>query len=335
MTAGNKGNREQTLPGTGITGEPLRTVLGDELKGLRLDQALAQRFPAYSRTTLKRWILDGKVRVDRKPPRPRNPVRGGEQVEVWAQAEICGDWQPQSIVLDILYGDEDLIVLNKPAGLVVHPGAGNRDGTLLNALLHFEPALATLPRAGIVHRLDKDTSGIMVVARSPRAQMKLVQDLSSRSLKREYQAVINGLPIAGGTVNAPIGRHPTLRTRMAVTERGKPACTHYRVIKRFRAHSHLRVSLDTGRTHQIRVHMAHLGYPLLGDPLYGRRLRLPPSATPDLAACLKGFNRQALHAARLELRHPGTDEIFEWTAPLPLDFKALLAALAADLAEKR
>ncbi|MGH6636000.1 MAG: 23S rRNA pseudouridine(1911/1915/1917) synthase RluD [Gammaproteobacteria bacterium] len=335
MTAGNQGNREQTLPGTGITGEPLRTVLGDELKGLRLDQALAQRFPAYSRTTLKRWILDGKVRVDRKPPRPRNPVRGGEQVEVWAQAEICGEWQPQSIVLDVLYEDEDLIVLNKPAGLVVHPGAGNRDGTLLNALLHFEPALATLPRAGIVHRLDKDTSGIMVVARSPRAQTKLVQELCSRSLKREYQAVINGLAIAGGTVNAPIGRHPTLRTRMAITERGKPACTHYRVIKRFRAHSHLRVRLDTGRTHQIRVHMAHLGYPLLGDPLYGGRLRLPPSATPDLAACLKGFKRQALHAARLELRHPGTDELLAWSAPLPPDFSALLAALAADLAEKR
>ncbi|MGH8579478.1 MAG: 23S rRNA pseudouridine(1911/1915/1917) synthase RluD, partial [Gammaproteobacteria bacterium] len=298
----------------------------------RLDQALAHCFPTYSRTTLKRWILDGKVYVDRKPPRPRKPVRGGEQVEIWAQVEICGDWQPQPLALDILYEDEDLIVLNKPAGLVVHPGAGNRDGTLLNALLHFEPALATLPRAGIVHRLDKDTSGIMVVARSPTAQTKLRQEISSRSLKREYQAVINGLPIAGGTVNAPIGRHSTQRTRMAVTEGGKPARTHYGVIKRFRTHTHLLVRLDTGRTHQIRVHMAHLGYPLLGDPLYGGRLRLPPSATPDLAACLKGFKRQALHAARLELRHPATDELLAWGAPLPLDFSALLAALAADLA---
>ncbi|MGH8659162.1 MAG: 23S rRNA pseudouridine(1911/1915/1917) synthase RluD [Gammaproteobacteria bacterium] len=332
MTVGNQGNREQTPPGTNIAGEPLRTVLGDELRGLRLDQALAQRFPAYSRTTLKRWILDGKVRVDRKPPRPRNPVRGGEQVEVWAQAEICGDWQPQPIVLDILYEDEDLIVLNKPAGLVVHPGAGNRDGTLLNALLHFEPALATLPRAGIVHRLDKDTSGIMVVARSPMAQTKLLREISSRSLKREYQAVINGVAIAGGVVNAPIGRHPSQRIRMAVTERGKPARTHYRVIKRFRAHTHLLVSLDTGRTHQIRVHMAHLGYPLLGDPLYGGRLKRPPDVPPDLVDCIKGFKRQALHAARLELRHPRTDERLAWSAPLPADFSILLAALAADLA---
>jgi len=335
MTAGNQGNREQTPPGTAIAGEPLRTVLGEELKGLRLDQALAHCFPTYSRTILKRWILDGKVRVDRKPPRPRNPVRGGEQVEVWAARDPWGDWQPQPIVLDILYEDQDLIVLNKPAGLVVHPGAGNRDGTLLNALLHFEPALAALPRAGIVHRLDKDTSGVMVVARSPRAQTKLVRGLSARSLKREYQAVINGLAVAGGSVNAPIGRHPTQRTRMAVTERGKPARTHYRVIKRFRAHTHLRVSLDTGRTHQIRVHMAHIGYPLLGDPLYGGRLRLPPSARADLTTCLKGFKRQALHAARLELRHPGTDEILEWRALLPLDFSALLAALATDLAEKQ
>lgn len=332
MTAGNRGNREQTPPCVGIAGEPLRTVLGEELRGLRLDQALAQRFPAYSRTTLKRWILDGKVRVDRKPLRPRNPVRGGERVEVWVQAEVRDDWQPQLIALDVLYEDEDLIVLNKPAGLVVHPGAGNRDGTLLNALLHFEPVLATLPRAGIVHRLDKDTSGIMVVARSPSAQTKLMQDLSSRQLKREYHAVINGLAISGGTVNASIGRHPTQRTRMAVTEHGKPARTHYRVIQRFRAHTHLLVRLDTGRTHQIRVHMAHLGYPLLGDLLYGGRCRLPAGATPDLVDCIKGFKRQALHAARLELRHPGTGELLAWSAPWPLDFSALLATLAADLA---
>ncbi len=268
--------------------------------------------------------------MNSQPARPRDAVLGGETVELWAEPAREETWQPQAFALDILFEDDDLIVINKPAGLVVHPGAGNREGTLVNALLNHDPNLATLPRAGIVHRLDKDTSGVLVVARSPRAHTHLVRQLQARALTREYQAIVQGVMIAGGTVDAPIGRHPAQRTRMAVIEGGKEAVTHYRVIQRFRAHTHVQIKLDTGRTHQIRVHMAHLRYPVACDPVYGGRLLLPAGARPELAAALRGFKRQALHAARLGLVHPVSKDEMEWSAPLPEDMEELLNQLEAD-----
>ena len=300
------------------------------MSGKRLDQVLAQLFPQYSRSRLQKWIKDGLVLVDDVVLRPRDTVLGGELVEISVAHEDETGWRPQAIALDVVYQDEAIIVINKPAGLVVHPGAGNSDGTLANALLHFDPALAKVPRAGIIHRLDKDTSGLLVVARSLIAQNSLVEQLQSRSVTREYQALACGVMTAGGTVDAPIGRHPVQRLRMAVTERGREAVTHYRVIERFRAHTHIRVQLETGRTHQIRVHMAYIHYPLLGDSLYGGRLKLPPSCLPALAEQLRAFKRQALHAGRLGLQHPLTGEDMEWTADLPADMTQLIALLHED-----
>jgi 23S rRNA pseudouridine1911/1915/1917 synthase len=298
--------------------------------GMRLDQALALVLPAYSRSRLQQWLKAGRLRVDGRIWRPRDPVSGGETV--------CGEWalEPetgavaQNIPLDIRYQDADLLVLDKPAGLVVHPAAGNWDGTLVNALLHHAPELATLPRAGLVHRLDKDTTGLLVVARSLRAHAALVEQLQARRIEREYLAVIHGVPVAGGTVDAPIGRHPVDRQRMAVTPGGKPAVTHYRVLRRFRAHALLRVKLETGRTHQIRVHMAHVRFPLLGDPVYGGRPRLPPNASPLCVEAIQNFRRQALHAERLALTHPITGEQLEWRAEIPADLVELLNALSED-----
>jgi 23S rRNA pseudouridine1911/1915/1917 synthase len=296
-----------------------------------LDRVLATLFPDYSRSRLKEWIEAERVRVDDRPCRPRDPVRGGERVLVRTTAEAQADWQPQALAaLNIVYVDDDLIVIDKPAGVVVHPGAGNAQATLANALLHDFPEVANLPRAGIVHRIDKDTSGLLVVARSPRAHTQLIRQLQDRRVSRDYEAIVNGVLISGGTVDAPIDRSPRDRTRMAVIEGGREAITHYRVAERFRAHTLLRVKLQTGRTHQIRVHMAHIGHPLLGDPVYGGRLRLPRGATPALAEALRGFRRQALHAAGLALIHPGTGEAMSWTSPLPADMRALLAALRAD-----
>ncbi len=236
----------------------------------------------------------------------------------------------QNIPLDIRYQNADLLVINKPVGLVAHPAAGNRDGTLVNALLYHFPELATLPRAGLVHRLDKDTTGLLVIARSPRAHTALVEQLQARRIEREYLAVVNGVPVAGGTVDAPIGRHPVDRQRMAVIPGGRSAVTHYRVLRRFRAHALLRVKLETGRTHQIRVHMAHIRLPLLGDPVYGGRPRLPPQASSGCIEAIRNFRRQALHAERLALTHPGTGERLEWRAEMPADLAELLAALGED-----
>jgi 23S rRNA pseudouridine1911/1915/1917 synthase len=309
----------------------LEAIVPAELAGQRLDRVLATLFPDYSRSRLKEWIEAERVRVDDRPCRPRDPVRGGERVLVRTTAEAQADWQPQALAaLNIVYVDDDLIVIDKPAGVVVHPGAGNAQATLANALLHDFPEVANLPRAGIVHRIDKDTSGLLVVARSPRAHTQLIRQLQDRRVSRDYEAIVNGVLISGGTVDAPIDRSPRDRTRMAVIEGGREAITHYRVAERFRAHTLLRVKLQTGRTHQIRVHMAHIGHPLLGDPVYGGRLRLPRGATPALAEALRGFRRQALHAAGLALIHPGTGEAMSWTSPLPADMRALLAALRAD-----
>jgi 23S rRNA pseudouridine1911/1915/1917 synthase len=299
----------------------------EALAGRRLDQALAELFPSYSRSRLQQWIKAGEVLLNQQPVIARYRVAGGEHVEIDAQLQLETEARPQAIGLDVRFQDEHLLVLNKAAGLVVHPAAGNPDGTLQNALLHYDPQLAALPRAGIVHRLDKDTSGLMVVARSLGAHRSLVAQLQARTVQREYLALVQSVLAAGGTVDAPIGRHPRDRLRMAVVESGKPAVTHYRVVERFAAHTLLRASLETGRTHQIRVHMAHIRCPLVGDPLYGGRQKLPRGASAQLRQALSAFRRQALHAARLQLLHPATGETVSWEAELPNDFSSLIDVL--------
>lgn len=299
-----------------------------ELNGKRLDQALAELLPEYSRSRLKEWILAGQAMLDGQKPAPRTRVASGQHVSLMAVLELQQDVAPQPIDLDIVFEDADLLVVDKPAGLVVHPGAGNPAGTLMNGLLHHAPDLAALPRSGILHRLDKDTSGLLLVARSVGAHTRLVQDLERREITREYRAVCEGCLTAGGEIDAAIGRHPTQRTRMAVTDRGRPARTHYRVLARFAAHTFIALRLDTGRTHQIRVHMAHIRHALVGDRTYGGRLRIPAGASPALTACLREFPRQALHASRLAFRHPINGEALEFQSPLPLDLVALLDALA-------
>jgi 23S rRNA pseudouridine1911/1915/1917 synthase len=313
----------------------LTTTIPANLAGLRLDQALATLFPDYSRARLQRWIKAGQVSVDERRMRSKDLVYGGEQVCLSVVLEEETRWRPQDLPLNVVYEDTAILVIDKPLGVVVHPGAGNLDGTLSNALLHHAPELAAVPRAGIVHRIDKDTSGLLVVARSLMAQKSLVEQLQARVFEREYQAVAMGVMTAGGTVNVPIGRHPVNRLRQAVVPGGREAITHYRVEGRFRAHTHVRVRLETGRTHQIRVHMAHIQYPLVGDPVYGGRLRIPAGATPELEQALRGFRRQALHAARLGFVHPLSGEVVVWQAPLPADMAALLDACRADAKQAR
>ena len=305
-----------------------------ELAGRRFDQALAEMFPEYSRSRLAEWIKAGDALLDGQPVRPRDPVRGGEAVAVNLRTRVETHSEAEAIALDVRYQDADVLVIDKPAGLVVHPGAGNPRGTMVNALLHLDPSLAELPRAGIVHRLDKDTSGLMVVARSLRAHSSLIEQLSGREVHRQYLAVVVGPMIAGGTVDAPIGRHPTDRIRQAVVKegQGKQAVTHYRVRERFRAHTLVECRLETGRTHQIRVHMAYAKHPLIGDPLYGGSFKLPKAATPELVEALRGFRRQALHAEKLSFRHPVSGEAVTTESPMPDDMQALLAALRADTA---
>ena len=302
--------------------------------GRRFDQALAEMFPDYSRSRLAGWIKAGAVTLDGAKAPPRQLLKGGEQVRVDAELEVEVRSAPEAIALDIVHEDEHLLVLNKPAGLVVHPGAGNPAGTALNALLHHDPALAELPRGGIVHRLDKDTSGLMVVARTLATHTALVDMLSRHDVERQYEAVVLGTLVAGGTVDAPIGRHLGDRLRQAVRDEadGKRAVTHYRVRERFRAHSLIQCNLETGRTHQIRVHMAHIHHPLVGDPLYGTGLRLPKGASDDLVAALRAFRRQALHAERLAFVHPATGEALAFEVPRPSDLEALVLALRHDLA---
>lgn len=308
----------------------LEAVIPPEQAGLRLDRALAALFPDYSRTRLTQWVREGQATVDGAVLRPRDPVRGGETVRIAAEAAEEVTDRPQAIPLSIVYEDEAMLVIDKPPGLVVHPAAGNREGTLLNALLHHAPELAGVPRAGIVHRLDKETSGLLVVARGIEAQKRLVDALREREIGREYLAVVQGVFTAGGTVEAAIGRHPVDRKRMAVTEGGRHAVTHYRIEARYRSHTLLRVVLETGRTHQIRVHMAHIRHPIVGDPVYGGRMRTPPGAEPELVEALHAFRRQALHAARLTLAHPVTGEEMRFEAPMPADMRALVAALERD-----
>ena len=298
--------------------------------GLRFDQALAQALPQYSRARLKAWIESGAVAVDGRPLRAKDRVLGGEQVRIHAQLPVEERVQAEAIPLTVIFRDRSLLLVDKPAGLVVHPGAGNPRHTLQNALLALDPRLAVVPRAGLVHRLDKDTSGLLLVARTPEAHSALIKAMAARQITREYLAVCTGVMTGGGTIDEPIGRHRTLRTRMTVRSDGRPAVTHYRIERRFRAHTLVRVTLETGRTHQIRVHLAHLGFPVVGDPMYGGRRRIPKGASPALAAQLQHFPRQALHAARLKLAHPLTHREHEWRSPLPEDMQRLLAALEAD-----
>ena len=302
-----------------------------EYAGLRLDQALAKMFPQFSRSRLKSWVLKGEITVDGQTRKPRDEVAGGERVVVHVLSEPEVRSAPEPISLDVAFEDDALIVINKPA---VHPGAGNASGTLMNGLIHRYPELETLPRAGIVHRLDKDTTGLMIVARTLTSHTALVRQLAERSISRQYDAICVGVLTGGGTIDAAIRRHPVDRKRMAVHEGGKPAVSHYRVVKRFAAHTWVKVSLETGRTHQIRVHFAWRRHPLVGDPVYGGRLALPPGASDALIAALRGFRRQALCATRLELDHPVSGERLQVSAEPAADFRALADVLAAD-AESR
>jgi 23S rRNA pseudouridine1911/1915/1917 synthase len=300
--------------------------------GRRLDQVLAELFPDYSRSRITSWIKSGDVLVNGAVGIPRQIVRGDEEISLRAQSTQEVPLAPEAIDLDIRYEDDDILVINKPAGLVVHPGAGQPGGTLQNALLHFDPRLTEIPRAGIVHRLDKDTSGVMVVTRTLRAHTSLVEQLQARNVHRQYIAVVLGALIAGGTVDEPIGRHPRDRLRQAVVAEpsGKPAVTHYRVRERFRGHTLVECRLETGRTHQIRVHLAHVRHPIVGDSMYGGGLKLPKGASTELTDALRGFRRQALHAEKLEFAHPANGETISVTVPAPADMAHLIAELRAD-----
>jgi 23S rRNA pseudouridine1911/1915/1917 synthase len=311
----------------------LQLTIPESQRGQRLDRALAALVQDYSRSRLQQWIRAGQVTLDERVPQVRERVQGGEVVRIDAELVEQTASQPEAIPLDIVHEDADLLVINKPAGLVVHPAAGNPAGTLMNALLHHDAVLASLPRAGIVHRLDKNTSGLMVVARTLTAHKRLVEALQARTVKREYLTVVNTVLTAGGCVEAPIGRHPVDRKRMAVVPGGKEAITHYRVVERYRAHTLVRVRLETGRTHQIRVHMAYRHCPVVGDPVYGGRLRLPQGASAALRETLANFRRQALHAAQLELVHPGSGARVSWEVDVPDDMAQLITVLREDASQ--
>jgi 23S rRNA pseudouridine1911/1915/1917 synthase len=301
-----------------------------EMAGMRLDQVLAELFADYSRSKLQTWVKAGRVQVNGLALKPKDKLDGGELITLDAEAEVVITAEPEAIPLEIIFEDESLLIVNKPAGLVVHPAVGNWNGTLLNALLNHDPNLETLPRAGIVHRIDKETSGLLMIAKTLQAHNSLTEQLQDRDITREYLAITRGRMTAGGTIDEPIGRHPTDRKRYAVRENGKHAVTHYRVAQRFTRHTLVQVKLETGRTHQIRVHMAHIRFPLLGDQVYGGRFQMPPDCSEKLEKELRSFKRQALHAAKLGLVHPVTDEYLEWEQPLPEDMTRLLEALAEN-----
>lgn len=309
--------------------EILKADIPVSMRGQRLDRVLAQLFPEYSRSCLKGWLVDGAITVTGEQWRPKDKVKGDEQVVVNVQPVVeQSDFSAEAIDLEVVYEDQSVIVINKPAGLVVHPATGNWSGTMLNGLLHHFPELEELPRAGIVHRLDKQTSGLMVVARNLKSQKVLVEALQARTVGREYLALVNGLIISGASIDQPIGRHPVERKSMAVVASGKEAITHYRLEQRLVDFTLLRVRLETGRTHQIRVHMAHINHPIVGDPVYGGRLKLPRAASDELVAQLKGFKRQALHAETLSIVHPESNEEMSWSRSVPEDYQDLLNVIA-------
>lgn len=305
----------------------------EEFSGERLDQVLSRLMPEHSRSRLQGWIRDGHVRVGGSTRRPRDRVDAGERIDVVVpEAPADSVVRAEALPLDVVFEDAHILVVNKPSGLVVHPGAGNPTGTLQNALLHHAPALAAVPRAGLVHRLDKDTSGLLVVAKTLTAHTRLVANLQAREIGREYEALVQGAMVAGGTVDRPIGRHPRDRLRMAVRQGGRAARTHYRVIERFKQHTRLWLQLESGRTHQIRVHMTDIGYPIVGDPLYGGRRRAPAGTDAGIREALQRFTRQALHAARLSLTHPVDDTPMSWKVSPPADMVRLLQILRDDSA---
>ena len=298
--------------------------------GQRLDKVLASLFPPYSRSQLQNWLRQGRMTMEGSIPSQRQIVRGGERLDLLVPKEAPQEWQPQPLPLQVVYEDSEIVVIDKPAGLVVHPGAGNPDATLANTILHHYPENRMLTRAGIVHRLDKGTTGLLVVARTESTRQKLIKDLEARTIHRHYLALVHGRPVAGGKVDEPIGRHLKDRRRMAVSNKGKPAVTHYRIERRYDFHTLLRVRLETGRTHQIRVHLAHAGLPLVGDPLYGGRPRMPPRASTELATQLRSFDRQALHATELSITHPNSGRRLTWESALPQDFQQLLQVLPSQ-----
>jgi len=307
--------------------ETLTIIIPERMTGDRLDVALSEMLPHYSRSKITAWIKSGDALINNKAFKPKDKVNGTQIVMLSLNKKQNNDWLAENIALNVVFEDEDIIIINKPFGLVTHPGAGNWNGTLANALLYYDPELSKLDRAGIVHRLDKNTSGLMVIARNEKSQKYLVEQLQSHSVVREYSAIVYGHMISGGSVNDPIGRDPKDRVKQTVSSNGKEATTHYRVIDRFKSHTHVKAILETGRTHQIRVHLSHIGYPLLGDPMYGGRVRFPKKASEILKESLLGFKRQALHSKKLTLNHPSTGELMSWKAPLPDDMVKLLNIL--------
>ena len=311
----------------------LKAQVTDEQAGHRIDQVAARLFPDYSRARLQAWMKTGELTVNGQRCKPRESALAGSWLVLDATLQSAENWAAEAMPLSIVYEDEELLVIDKQAELVVHPAAGHHQGTLVNGLLHYCPTLESLPRAGIVHRLDKDTTGLMVVAKNLKSHHALVKQLQSRSVSRQYEAVVQGVMTAGGTISAPLARHPVHRIKRAVSAGGQEAITHYRVVQRYAAHTHIRVNLETGRTHQIRVHMAHLKYPIVGDPLYGGRYRIPPNGAEELTGALETFKRQALHASELKLLHPATKLECRWEARLPDDFAGLLGLLHQDAGE--
>jgi 23S rRNA pseudouridine1911/1915/1917 synthase len=313
--------------------EKLKIIIPERMTGERIDAAIARMLPEYSRSKISTWIKAGDVLINQHKFKPKDRSKGDEIVEVNLKQNENIRWIAEDIPLEVVFEDDDIIIINKPVGLVTHPGAGNWKGTLANGLLSYDPELFKLDRAGIVHRLDKNTSGLMVVARSERAQKNLVEQLQTHTVSREYSAIVYGHMISGGSVDEPIGRDSRDRIKQAVTESGKHALTHYRVIDRFAHHTHVKAILETGRTHQIRVHLSHIGYSLIGDPMYGGKIRFPKKADEALKDALKGFKRQALHAKKLTIVHPVSGETMSWKAPLPDDMLTLLNVLSEFDAE--
>ena len=307
--------------------EVLKIIIPNRMTGERLDSSISEMLPDYSRSKITAWIKSGDALIDGKSFKPKDKAIGTEIVCLTLNQKQNNDWSAEKIPLNIVYEDDDIIVINKQFGLVTHPGAGNWSGTLANALLYYDPVLSTLDRAGIVHRLDKNTSGLMVIARNEKSQKYLVEQLQRHSVDREYSAIVYGHMIAGGTVDEPIGRDPKDRVKQAVLMSGRDAITHYRAIDRFKSHTHVKAILETGRTHQIRVHLSYVGHSLIGDPIYGGRVRFPKKASEELKDALLNFKRQALHSKKLSLTHPISGESMSWKAPLPDDMKKLLEVL--------
>jgi len=307
--------------------EMLQIIIPSRMIGARLDASLAEMLPDYSRSKITAWIKSGDALINGRFFKPKDKANGDEIVFLTLNQKQSNDWTAEEIPLNVVFEDEDILVINKQFGLVTHPGAGNWTGTLANALLYYDPTLSRLDRAGIVHRLDKNTSGLMVVARNEKSQKYLVEQLQNHSVDREYSAIVYGHMIAGGTVDEPIGRDSRDRVKQAVSHSGKEALTHYRAIDRFKSHTHVKVILETGRTHQIRVHLSYVGHSLIGDPMYGGRVRFPKKASEELKKALLNFKRQALHSKKLTLKHPISGEVMSWRAPLPDDMQELLSVL--------